>query len=507
MRVDALTPLKMVHSIRFNTTMRSPVHASSRAILLLLFMVPVCLSITSCSLDSPASRLSEAGVTAPDSWSATSQARSGVDDAWIARFKDAQLTSLVREAERNSPDMTIAAARVEQARGQYYAATASGNPSVDLTFDPSRNKRNFIGFPSFGGGANSGVQSNIFNNYDLSLPVNWEVDVFGRIRAGREAALAGVDAANYDAKAARVSLAAQVAKSWFALTESEEQLRLAKELQRSYEDTATSTRERFNSGIGENAASQLRIAETDVATTKALVVERTQQVSASSRALEQLIGRYPSGTLSGASRLASLPGRTPAGLPSELLLRRPDILSAERRYAAQGARIKEAKRALYPRFQLTGSLGTSSDQLKNLLSSDFGVWRIAANITQPIFSGGVVEAQVAIRKGADKELAAELQKTVLRAFSEVENALAAELDLAKREQSVADAERIATDALQASKTAFRDGAGDALTVLAAEARLMNAKSQLLSLRRARLDNRIMLHLALGGDYKAKNSQK
>ena len=467
-------------------------------------LVLCALLLTACDTPSASSRIEEAEVAVPESWAASREARAGVDDAWIGRFGDSKLSALVAEAENNSPDLKAALARIEQARGAMRAEGAMGNPNADLTFKPARSKRNFIGFPMFGGGggADGGVQSVMVNTFDLSVPVNWELDVWGRIRNARTAALAGVEAADADLNAARISLAAEVARVYFALTEAQGQQALAREAQKTFEETAQAVRERFKGGAEQGGmAAQLRLAESDVASARAAVEERNQAIATLSRQLEVLIGRYPSGSLKGASSLPSLPGKPPAGLPSELLLRRPDIIAAERRLSAQRFRIKEAWKALYPRFSLTTSVGTSTADLKDILNSDFGVWSLASNVIQPLFSGGRVKSELDIRSGKDRELAAQLQKTVLKACSEVETALAVEQDLARREAAVTEASTLAEDALKAANADYRDGVGDMLTVLTAQGRAVNARAQRLAIKRARLENRIALHLALGGDYK------
>jgi outer membrane protein, multidrug efflux system len=463
------------------------------------------LFLTACDTPVAPSRMEDSGVEVPKSWAATREARAGVDDAWLARFGDSKLTALVNEAENNSPNLKAALSRIEQARGLLKSEGAAGNPSADLTFQPVRSKRNFIGFPIFGsgGGSEGGVQSNHVTQFDLGMPVNWELDVWGRIKNARTAALAGVQAAEADQQAARLSLAAEVARVYFALTEAQGQLALAREAEKTFAETATAVKERFKGGAEQvGMAAQVRLAESDTATAKAAAEERNQLIATLSRQLEVLIGRYPSGSLKGASSMPALPGKPPAGLPSELLLRRPDIIAAERRLSGHGFRIKEAWKALYPRFKLTTNIGTSTTDLKDVLNSDFGVWQLAGNVIQPLFSGGLVRAEISTRYGKEKELAAQLQKTVLKACSEVETALAIEQDLARREAAVSEAASLAEEALKAANADYRDGVGDMLTVLTAQSRAVSARSQRLAIKRARLENRIALHLALGGDYKA-----
>jgi NodT family efflux transporter outer membrane factor (OMF) lipoprotein len=458
----------------------------------------LALLLSACGSLSPESRVDELDLDVPGTWAARPEARAGVDEHWLQHFRDPRLEALVEEALANNRDLRAAAARVERTRGQTRLAGVAGNPTADLQFDPLRTKRNFVGIPI---GPPGTVPSNVFNTFDLSLVISWEADVWGRIRAGKSAAYARSEAAEADAQAARAALAANVARAWFALAEARTQQNLARETLAAHEQTAKAVRERFQAGDDlQGAAAQLRLAETDVANSRAAVAERDQQLEAAQRRLELLLGRYPSGRIAGEARLPA-PGATPpTGLPSELLLRRPDVLAAERRFAASGKSLSEARRAVFPRLSLTGSAGTATGELNDLLNSDFGVWQIAANVIQPVFAGGRIRAETAIRSADEKEALADLQQTVLTAFSEVETALANERHLAARAQSLAEAVRLATEADQAARADYARGLGDLLTVLAAQTRLLQARAQQLSVQRLRLENRIDLHLALGGDF-------
>ncbi len=458
----------------------------------------LALLLSACGSLSPDSRLDELDLDVPGTWAARPEARAGVDEHWLRRFRDPRLEALVAEALENNRDLRAAAARVERARGQTRLAGVAGNPTADLQFDPVRTKRNFVGIPI---GPPGTVPSNVFNTFDLSLVINWEADVWGRIRAGKSAAYARSEAAETDARAARTALAANVARSWFALAEARNQQSLARETLTAHEQTAKAVRERFQAGDDlQGAAAQLRLAETDVANARAAVAERDQQLEAAQRRLELLLGRYPSGRIAGEARLPAPGALPPAGLPSELLLRRPDVLAAERRFAASGKSLSEARRAVFPRLSLTSSGGTATGELNDLLNSDFGVWQIAANVIQPVFAGGRIRAETAIRGADEKEALADLQQTVLTAFSEVETALANERHLAARAQSLQEAVRLASEADQAARADYARGLGDLLTVLAAQTRLLQTRAQQLSVQRLRLENRIDLHLALGGDF-------
>ena len=463
-----------------------------------------------CKIAPAPSRLAEADLAVPDAWSATKEGRAGVDTGWVNSLGDRQLVALVEEAVGRNPDLKIAAARVEQSRSLVKAARSSALPMLDLKGGGSRSKRNFVGFP-FGAGATTGggateVVSSRTDAFDAGLELQWELDVWGRIHAGTVAAADASRAVELDYQAARASLAAQVARAWFALAESRQQTALAQEALVIYRDTESALEERFKSGQGGEQGglgAQLRLARSDVAAAQAAVDQRRGAEGSAARALELLAGRYPAGAVKGRDALPSLRQAPPAGLPSALLLRRPDIMAAERRFAAQGSRKKEARRAVFPRLILTGNRGYSTDALTNLLNSDFGVWSMGGSVVQAVLTGGQVRAEIRKRDAEEQEALATLQKTVLAAFGEVEDALAVEPLLQQREASLEEAARLAAEADTEARANFRQGLGDLLTVLSTQSRAINARSQLAALRRLRLENRIALHLALGGDYKVR----
>lgn len=471
----------------------------------LLFFLGSVLSalLAGCAAVAPANRMSESGIEAPDAWFATREGRSGVDRDWVSRFKDGRLRQLVDEAMVNNRDLRAAYARYEQALQQVRIAGAAAMPTADLTFGGNRQKQNFIGFP-IGGGPAGGVASNTFNQFNLSLGAQWEADVWGRIRAGQAAAMADAQAAEQDLRAAQTSLAARVASAWFTVAEEKAQVALARETEATFQKTAEAVRDRFARGQQEDggAASQLRLAETDVATARAARLERQQSLDGAIRRLEVLLGSYPAGQIQAAS-LPTVPAKPPVGLPSELLQRRPDVLAAERRFASAGKRLSEARRALFPRLALTSSAGTATGDLSDLLNSDFGVWQLAGNVVQPIFTGGQLRAEAKVRYAREREALAELQQTVLNAFSEVESALVAERLLAERAAAVEAALALAREADQAARSEFATGVGDLLTILAAQNSVLRLRSQQLTLHRLRLENRVNLHLALGGDFAIK----
>lgn len=193
--------------------------------------------------------------------------------------------------------------------------------------------------------------------------------------------------------------------------------------------------------------------------------------------------------------------RPPVGVPSALLQRRPDVQAAERRYAASIARVKEANRAIFPMLKLTGSTGSASEMLENLVNGKFNTWSLGAGVTQNLLTGGRVVGEKQIRDSKAIEELAKLEGVVLTAFGEVEAALVLETWLRKRSVHIEKAYSLSKDAVASANDDYLAGTGDALTLLTAQSRSVEIGSQLLVLKRARLENRVDLHLALGGEFR------
>jgi NodT family efflux transporter outer membrane factor (OMF) lipoprotein len=470
-------------------------------------LLGLALAAAGCVAVPPPDRSSESGAEIPPAWKGAPTMPGEPDMDWVKRFRSPELNRLVAEALTANPDLKAAAARVDQAKANARSARSQRGPKIDADVSANRRKQNFLGFP-FGnetdpqGGGEPAVASNIVEGYEAGLNIQWELDLWGRIRAGESAAIAAVQASEADLAGARVSLAAEVCKAWFSLAEADEQVRLAEETTRITADTVRSIRERFEAGqsTGRGTGTDLRLAMTDESAAKADLANARRLRDQAVRGIEVLLGRYPSGSLIADTMLPNPGSPPPSGLPSGLLLRRPDIIAAERRFAAQGARAKEARLAIFPTLSLTGSSGYSSDELRRLLESEFGVWTLAGGIVQPIFYSGEIKAEQNKRRAEERESQANFQKSVLQAFGEVETALASEALLAERVKQLEEATRLAGEADREARNDYREGRGDALTVFTAQTRLVQNRRQLAVARLARLENRVNLHLALGGDF-------
>jgi len=363
-----------------------------------------------------------------------------------------------------------------------------------------RAKQNFINFPFSSGQAPNAAEviSTRTNTFTTSLDASWELDLWGRVRTAKSAALADLEATQADLAGLRLSIAATAARSWFALVESRLQVELAEETVRTYQLSVDQVRARYEQGVVSSL--DLRLALSNLYGAQALLEARREQLDRSRRQLEILLGRYPAGALAAGTSLPSVEGHVPAGLPSDLLIRRPDLFAAERRFAAAEQRVSSARRAFFPRITLTGSAGTLTGELENLVDGDFGVWSIAAGLTQPIFQGGRLQANFAQSKAAADQALADYAQSLLRAFGEVESALYAESVLERRQAHLSNAAEQSRAARELAERQYNAGIIDYINVLETQRRDLAAQSELLVVRRQRLEARVNLHLALGGGF-------
>ena len=464
----------------------------------LRFLIPLLLILVSCTR-TPREIEHPLAVKPPDSWS-TSASADAVVREWWQSFSDDTLAELVTEAIDHNYDLRAAAARLEVASAQARIVGAEALPSVEAGLSGNRQRQNFIGFPI--PGAENQVLSRTFSNFGVSLAVSWELDLWGRIGAAKAAGVADFQAVEADLRAARLSVAAQTAKAWFALLEAERQRRLAEQARDSFERTAERIRDRYQVGL--RSPLDLRLALSSVAGAQALLEQRLEQYDRASRQLEILLGRYPSASLMASPGLPILGDSPPAGLPSELVSRRPDLEAARRRLAAADYRWIEARTSLYPRFSLTTSGGTATNDLSELLLGSRFVWRLAGNLVQPIFQGGRLRAEVDASAGRSREALANFATQVLRAFAEVESALAAEAFLRNREHALEEAVAQSTASLRLANDRYTSGLEPIVTVLEAQRRSLDSEAALITVRRLKLATRVDLHLALGGGFEAES---
>ena len=420
----------------------------------------------------------------PAAWAAKGGAQGAVADSWLAGFRDPALEAFVREALEFNPDLRLAAARIERAAAYATQAGAKLYPQVNLL--------------ARGGGKMSGDSSGLEG---VGVFASWELDLWGRVRSGREAARLEYASVELDAEYAQQSIAALVTKSWFLATEARLQKALAESMVAAAQQLASLARDRER--IGKGDAYDVALAQASVQSYLDAVHQLDLAYQQALRALEALAGRYPATAAEVPAQLASKPAPVPVGMPSELLERRPDVVAAERRVAAAFHRVEEAKTARLPQISLTASATSISSELFVLKNTSNPVIGLGASLLWPLFTGGALQSQVEIRTAEQKMAVAEYGRIGARAFGEVENALSSEFTLEERApilvRAVAENER----ALELANTRFRVGSGDLRGVQERQLALYAARTTLLRVQAEQLVQRVNLYLALGGGFDAR----
>ncbi len=451
---------------------------------LALLPLAACLLISACSFmptyERPVAPVPAAfpEAAAP---AATASAPAPVADlAWADFLGDDRLRRLVALALQNNRDLRIATLNVELARAQLGAQRADQLPSVGAGVQATST-------PTGGGNVRS---------YSAGLQVSgYELDLFGRVRSLGEAAAARYLASDEGRRAAQVALVAGVASAELALRADDELLRITDDTLAARAETLRLTRVRFDGGVA--AEPELRAAESLLAAAQANAAALRRQRAQDLNALELLLGQALPGDLPPAPALAdSRLQDLPRGLPSAVLLQRPDIRQAEQQLLAANASIGAARAAFFPRISLTGSLGVASGDLRGLF--DNGAWSFTGQLLQPLFDAGRNQANLAAAQAARAIAVAQYERAIQSAFREVADALAGRATLgeqlaAQQAQAAAEARRLALADLL-----LRGGAASALDRLDAERAALAARQAVVQLQLAQLQNQVLLYRVLGG---------
>jgi len=420
-------------------------------------------------------------VAVPDKWTAPGSGAGGVADNWLATFHDEQLNAAVAEALAYNADLRVGAARVEQALLYARLAGAKLYPSVD--------------FFARGGGKMSGDGSGIQGGV---ITLSWELDLWGRVRYGRAAAAADAASTLADFEYARQSIAAVVARSWFLATEAALQAELARQTVGRGDELVRLAETRKRVGVGDDQ--DIEVAQANLGSYRDALRQLELAQEQALRALEILIGRYPAAAANISARLPAQPDAIPAGLPSELLERRPDVVAAERRIAAAFNRIGEAKAARLPTIALTTGVSSISSELFVLQDHNNPVWNVGASLLAPLYRGGALKTQVQIRTAEQKQAVAAYASIGLRAFGEVENALSAELAARDRERILTETLSHSQRALDVVQTQLKVGSTDLRFVNERQLALNTTSAALIRVQAEQRVQRVNLHLALGGSF-------
>ncbi|HXR58903.1 MAG TPA: efflux transporter outer membrane subunit [Burkholderiales bacterium] len=434
-------------------------------------------------------------VELPESWK-QSAPPAVLDGRWWTIYGDRSLDVLVEEALKSNTDLAVAVARVDEARALVKDAEAALYPTVDATGVRRR---------SLSSGATGLLPPGVpreLNDTRLALNVSYEIDLWGRLSTTAQAARADLLATGAARDTVRITLAADVTKAWFALKSLDAQVEATRRTLKLREEALGLQKKRFEHGL--ISEFEYRQLEAEAASVRAQLPPLERDREAQEAALAVLLGRSAKQIMESSIARASdqedkaLAAVVPSGLPSELLLRRPDLVEAEQRLIAANARVAVARTALFPSISLTGFLGTEAAAMRNLFSGPAGIWSLAAAIAQPIFSGGRLEAQTEAARARERQVLARYQGAIQNAFREVRSALAAQTRA--RESFEAQAQRAAAlgSALRLARLRYDNGMASQLDVIDAERNLLAAEVARYEALRAQRAAVADLYKALGG---------
>jgi multidrug efflux system outer membrane protein len=435
------------------------------------------------------------GQTNQTEWKIAETSASLPSEAWWELFADPELTRLETLASRQNQELAAAAARLQQARAMVSVARADLFPH--LSAQPGLNRQR-TSFNSFDRGGPAGI-SHTYNNFTIPLDAEWEFDLWGRVRQQVSAAHSRLAASEDDVRAARLSIGAEVAANYFSLEAFNAEFRLVEQTIGAFRRSLELTRNRRRGGI----ASELDVsqAETQLKSAEALLpaieLNRTRIVNA----LAMLCAQSASGfEVHPPERIARVP-EIKAGYPSELLERRPDIAAAERRMAAANADVGVAQTAFYPRVLFHGLAGFQSIDAGSLFNWPSRVWALGPSIELPIFTGGRNRAELAFARAGYAGTVADYRQTVLTAFQEVEDQLAAQRLLAEQFASEKAALTSAQRTLEIAQNRYKAGLVTYLEVATAQSAALDRERSLVRLNSERLTAQVALVKALGGGWR------
>ena len=421
-------------------------------------------------------------------------AASLADQAWWQVFQDDSLKALIDEALRNAYDLRLAAWRVEEARAHAGVAGALYLPQVQVQADWTRGRQS-----SFAGGAGAaGGAASPQNLYGVNAGLSWEIDLWGRIRRTNEAALAQALATEEARRGVLLSLVSDVATGYFQLRELDEQLAVAKRTAAAFQGSY----DLFNRRLAAGAASALDTssAEVSLASASAAVPDLERQIEAQENRLCLLLGRPPGPIARGAALGdQALPPAVPAGLPSDLLRRRPDLRQAEQQLVAANANVGVAVANFYPTISLTGAFGGVAPELAGLFGAG-RTWSLGGGLLSPVLQGRRLEAQHRVAVAQWEEAKVQYEQSVNNAFAEVATALVAYQKLAGVESEQVRAVTVNREAVRLSNQRYLAGRSDYLEVLQAEQQQFLAENAVAQTRFNRLASLVQLYKALGGGW-------
>jgi multidrug efflux system outer membrane protein len=412
---------------------------------------------------------------------------------WWELFEDDALNALVRASLENNRDLGIAVARVDEARAILGVTRADQFPVVDVQGSGGRFQDSEAVNPLTGG--------QDFDNFDVTAFASFELDLWGKLRRATEAARADLLATEAAQRNVTISLVANVATTYLLLRDLDDRLAISRRTLKSREDSLGIIQARFDKGVV--PALDVAQAEIEAADAQASIAAFQRQVRQTEDALRVLIGANPGPILRGDSlQEQTLDIEVPAGLPIELLQRRPDVFAAEQVLAAETARIGVARAQRFPSLTLTGSFGSQTDEFSDLLDNDTEQWSFFGNLFAPIFNAGQLKNIELAQRARTEQALLNYEQTMLEALREVEDSLISmhtwAIELAARERQL----RAARTAAELSRARYDGGVVSYLEVLDSERSLFSTEILESAARQERLNSIVRLYKALGGGWPA-----
>jgi multidrug efflux system outer membrane protein len=421
---------------------------------------------------------------------ALAQTQGAADTAWWTKFGDPTLDALVSESLANNEDLRIAAARVDQFEGAKVTARAPLFPAIGYTGGTGEESRSELVYGPGAGDARS------FSS--AGLTAGWELDVWGRVRNLTVAADADWRASEADRRATVLQLVSAVVSGYVTLLSLDDQLATSERTLESRRQALTVFEKRYKGGVISKV--ELSQARSQYEVAAAAIPALTQRIARQENALSVLVGRNPGPITRGRPLLELGTPVVPAGLPSELLAQRPDVVSAEQSLIAANARVNAARALYFPSISLTGLFGVASLDLDELFDDGSSTWSYQGSITGPIFQGGAVLGVNRQAEAQRRQLLANYEKTVQRAFADVDDALISTQTTAERSASQRRQVEALRDYARLSRKRFEGGYSSYLEVLDAESSLFNAELLYSEGHRERLLAHVDLYKALGGGW-------
>uniref|UniRef100_B0SZH7 RND efflux system, outer membrane lipoprotein, NodT family n=1 Tax=Caulobacter sp. (strain K31) TaxID=366602 RepID=B0SZH7_CAUSK len=465
-----------------------------------VFVLLAASALTACTMAPKYERPALPVATTWPTASANGQTASAGDLSWRQVFEDTRLAGTIDLALANSRDLRVAVLNIERARATYRIQRAALLPTVNGALSGTKSETP-LGATPFPIGGTGSLE---IENYNANVGITaYELDIFGRVRSLKDQALNSYLATEQTARTAQISLIAETANAWLTLAADQDLLTLAKDTLKSREGSLSLAQRQFDVG----AASQLnlRTSQTLAETARSDVATYAAQVERDKNALRLLVGAevpanlLPAGGVIAAQILADLP----AGVTSDVLTRRPDVLAAEHALMGANANIGAARAAFFPRISLTGSYGSASADLDGLFKSGTKAWSFTPSITLPIFAGGANKAGLDSAKAGQKIAVATYEKAVQTAFREVADALATQATIGDRLAAQERLAAAAVDTARLTKLRYDRGVDSSLVLLDAQRTQYSAQQGLINARLAGVSNRVTLYKVLGGGAAAK----